>query len=82
MQDRNCQRPTIITNNTTYNEKLTIDADGTGGFESRKQKRTKSGNDAHSRQSLDYGSTMARVWKYAAMLLMLLTLGVGQMWGL
>ena len=30
---------------------------------------------------LDYGSTTARVWKYAAMLVMLLTLGVGEMWG-
>ena len=31
---------------------------------------------------LDYGSSTARVWKYAAMLLMLLTLGVGEMWGM
>lgn len=30
---------------------------------------------------LDNGSMMARIWKYAAMLLFVLTLGVGQMWG-
>lgn len=30
---------------------------------------------------LDYGSETARIWKYAAMLLMVLTVGVGEMWG-
>ena len=34
-----------------------------------------------ARERLDNGSITARVWKYAAMLLMVLTLGVGEMWG-
>lgn len=34
-----------------------------------------------TRKRLGNGSTMTRVWRYTAMLLMLLTLGVGQMWG-
>ena len=29
----------------------------------------------------DSGPITARIWKYAAMLLMVLTLGVGEMWG-
>ena len=29
----------------------------------------------------DVASITARIWKYAAMVLMVLTLGVGQMWG-
>ena len=33
------------------------------------------------RQWTDNGPTTARIWKYAAMLLMVLTVGVGQMWG-
>ena len=34
------------------------------------------------RQWTDNGSITARIWKYAAMLLMVLTLGVGEMWGM
>ena len=35
-----------------------------------------------ARERLDNGSITARIWKYAAMLLMVLTLGVGEMWGM